>query len=147
MTRHSELSKFERKLESIIKGAFEKALKLDDDFEISADYDTHRRIDDVVKGLGLTVYGMSVTPSEFTITFEFDGPYQNMECMERPTYCHIKLQNDGEYSFNISNNDLKKNWYLGITDHHFNIKLLSEETILETLNEMNQVMLVTVLSN
>lgn len=147
MSVQNEINSFEKKLESIIKSAFEKVIRLDDDFEISADYDTHRRIEDVVKGLGLTVYGMSVTPSEFTITFEFDGPYQNMESTERPTYCHIKLQNDGEYSFNISNNDLKKNWYLGITDHHFNIKLLSEETILETLNEMNQVMLVTVLSN
>jgi hypothetical protein len=90
---------------------------------------------------------MNVTQSEFKITFEFSGPYQTMECVESPQYCHISLENDGEYAFNISKNDLKKNWYLGITDHHFNIKLLSEETILETLKEMNQVMLVNILSN
>jgi hypothetical protein len=147
MSAQNEIDSYELKLESIIKSAFEKVLRLDDDFEISADYDTHRRIEDVVEGLGLTVYGMSVTPSEFTITFEFDGAYRNMECFERPTYCHISLRNDGEYSFNISNNDLKNNWDLKITDHNFNIKLLTEETILETLKEMNQVLLVTVLSN
>jgi hypothetical protein len=147
MSVQNEIDSFELKLESIIKGAFEKTFRFDDSFEISADYDTHRRIDDVVEGLGLTVYGMSVAPSEFTITFEFNGAYQNMECSERPTYCHIRLQNDGEYSFNISNNDLKKNWFLGITDHQFNTKTLSEEAILETLNEMNQVLLLTVLSN
>jgi len=147
MSVQNEINSFEKKLESIIKSAFEKVLRLDDDFEISADYDTHRRIEDVVRELGLTVYGMSVTPSEFTITFEFDGAYQSMECLERPTYCHISLQNDGDYSLNLSSDDLKNNWYLRITDHNFNIKLLSEETILETLKEMNQVLLVTVLSN
>ena len=43
--------------------------------------------------------------------------------------------------------NLKDNWNLKITDNKFNTKSLSEETILETLNEMNQVMILTVLSN
>lgn len=147
MSAQNEIASFEQKLESILKNAFEKVIKIDDDFEIAADYDTHCRIQDVVKGLGLSVYGMCVTPSEFTVTFKFDGPYLNMECSERPKYCRINLKNDGEYYFHISQNDLKNDWHLGMTDIQFNIKSLSEKTVLETLKEMNEVILITLLSN
>jgi hypothetical protein len=39
MTAQSEISSFEKKLESAIKGAFEKAVRNDGYFEIAADYD------------------------------------------------------------------------------------------------------------
>jgi hypothetical protein len=147
MTAQSELSDFERKLESIIKGAFGRVIEDDSDFEIAADYDTHRRIDDVVEGLGLEVYGMSVTPSEFTIIFEFVGPYATMECQHPPRYCRIAFENDGEYSLSISQDDLQAPWDLSITDTNFNIKSVPEEVMLETLKEMGRIMLLTVLSS
>jgi hypothetical protein len=147
MSAQNEIDNYELKLESLIKNAFIKKLKIVDEFEIYVDHDSERRINDVVRGLGLVVYGMGFTRSEFTITFEFNGPYQNMECLERPTYCHIRLANKAEYNIYIWEYNLKDNWHLNITDDNFNIKSLSEETIRETLNEMNQVMILTVLSN
>ena len=62
---------FEKKLEVAIKSAFEKTIRQDGEFEISADDETHSRINDVVEGLHLEVYGMTVNPSEFIIKFEF----------------------------------------------------------------------------
>jgi hypothetical protein len=146
MSAQNEIDKFEKKLESILKGAFEKALRIDDEFEIAADYDTHTRIDDLVKSLGLEVNGMSIAPSEFTITFKFIEPYSSI-CLRRPYYCHIRLENDGNYFFNLKEDDLKKDWFLGITDFEFNAKTLSEEVVIEALNEMNEVMLLTILSS
>lgn len=147
MSAQNEIDIFEKKLESLIKNAFIKTLKIVDEFEITADYDTLDRIEDVVKGLGLRVYSMSLRPNEFNIAFEFDGPYLNMECLKRPLHCHIKLEHSRCRALYIYDDKLKENWYLRITDHDFNIKSLSEETVLETLNEMNEVLLVTVLSN
>ena len=147
MTAKNELVAFEKKLESVIKGAFEKAIDEAGEFEISADYETHTRINELVEGFDLTVYGMSVTPEEFTITFNFTGSYQLINCAKKPNYCRIRLENSGEYFFSISNDDLKKNWYCGITDVFFNLKSMTDEELLETLNEMNKVLLLKILSN
>jgi hypothetical protein len=146
MSAKNEISNFEKKLESILKGAFEKAIRIDDEFEIAADYDTHTRIDDLVKSLGLEVNGMSIAPSEFTITFKFIEPYSTIRPI-RPYYCHITLENNGNYFFNLKEDDLKKDWFLGITDFQFNANTLSEEVVIEALNEMNEVMLLTILSS
>ena len=147
MTAQIEISKFEKKLESLIKGAFEKTVRNDGYFEIAADFDTHRKINDLVEGLGLRVYGMSVTPDEFTITFGFSGLFQNMKSIKKPNYCRIRLNNNAEYFFNLSENDLKKNWYCDVTDVFFSTKTVSEEEIIGTLEEMNQVLMLTILSN
>lgn len=148
MSAQSEISSFEKKLESAIKGAFETTIRNDGDFEIAADYDTHRRIDKLVKGLGLNVYGMSITPDEFTITFKFSGLFESMKSIKKPNSCRIRLNNNGEYFFNISEDDLKKNWYCGVTDQFFfNTKVVSEEEIFESIEEMNQVLMLKILSN
>ena len=63
MSAQNEIDIFEKKLESLIKNAFIKTLKIVDEFEITADYDTLDRIEDVVKGLGLRVYAMSLRPN------------------------------------------------------------------------------------
>lgn len=147
MTAQTEISIFEKKLESAIKSAFEKTLRNDGDFEIAADYDTHRRVEELVEGIGLNVYGMSITPDEFTITFKFTGSFETIKSIKKPNYCRIKLNNNGEYFFNITENDLKKNWYCGVTDIFFNTKSISNEEILETIEEMNQVLMLAILSN
>lgn len=95
MSVTDELRDFEKKLETAIKSSFEEVFRQDAEFEISADYDTHSRISDVVAGLDLEVYGMSVTPSEFTITFEFCGSFEEIDSKSKPRYCRISLENDG----------------------------------------------------
>jgi hypothetical protein len=147
MSVQKEIDSFEKKLESVIKNAFGKFIRDDDDFEISADYDTHIRIEDVVKGLGLAVYGMSVAPSEFTITFEFTGPYEQIESTKKPQFCRISLDNDGDYFLILGEDDLKKSWHCGITDLNFNTKIISEEDVFGAMKEMNEVLLMSVLSN
>lgn len=131
-----ELHDFEKKLETAIKSSFEKVFRKDAEFEISADYDTHSRINNVVAGLDLEVYGMSVTPSEFTITFEFCGAFEAINSKSKPRYCRLSLQNDGNYYLTLTEDDLKLSWYLCITDINFNSMTVPEEVMLECLNEL-----------
>lgn len=147
MTAKAELASFKRKLESVIKNAFEKIIQIDGEFEVAADYKTHLLIDEIFEKLGLAVYGMAITPSEFTITFEFTGPYLTINCSHMPMYCHIKLQNDGEYTIMMTEDILKDDWNLEITDHFFNAKALSEEAMLAALKDLNHILMLTVLSN
>jgi len=147
MSSKIELSNFEKKLESAIKSAFEKAIRKDNDFEISADYDTHSRINDVVVGLDLEVYGMSVTPSEFTITFEFCGAFVAIDSKSKPRYCRLSLKNDGNYYLTLTEDDLKLSWYLGITDTNFNLMTLPEDVIEDCLKQFNHTLLLKILSN
>ena len=145
MNANEAISNFEQKLESMVKDAFEKAIKFFGEFDISVDYDTHTRIDDLVNGLGLTVHGMSVAPSEFIITFKFIGLYDEIPVIV-PRYCRIKFENDGNYYLELREADLKKNWNCGITDFNFNTKILPEEAITEAMKEMNEVLLMIKLS-
>ena len=147
MSATDELRDFEKKLEIAIKSSFEKAFRQDAEFEISADYDTHSRINDVVTGLDLEVYGMSVTPSEFTITFEFCGLFEGIDSKSKPRYCRISLKNDGDYYLTLTENDLKLSWYLGITDVNFNLKTVPENVMEDCLTQFNHTLLLKILSN
>jgi len=147
MSTTDELHEFEKKLEIAIKSAFQKALHQDDEFEISADYDTHSRINDVLESLDLEVYGMSVTPSEFTITFEFTGSFHKINVKFKPRYCRIHLENDGNYYLNLTTDDIKRSWHLGITDQEFNLKSVPDDLLLDCLTQFNHNLLIRVLSN
>jgi hypothetical protein len=147
MSVTDELRGFEKKLEVAIKSAFEKALHQDDEFEISADYDTHSRINDVVRPLDLEVYGMSVTPSEFTVSFEFTGSFQKIDAKAKPNFCRISLENDGNYYLTLTEDDLKRGWYVGITDLEFNLKTVPDDVLLDCLTQLNHNLLIRVLSN
>jgi len=69
------INEFQAKLELVLKGVFKEEIEKNGEIEIAADYHTHEAIDEIVGGLGLSVYGMSITPSQFTITLEFDHTY------------------------------------------------------------------------
>ena len=144
----SELEGFENKLESAIKNIFESYFKEDDEFDISADYDTHCRIEELVKKFGLSVYGMSVTPSEFTITFEIEGLFDILISKYKPKFISIKLDNDGNYYLTLTEKSLSKDWHLSITDSYFfNLSKIPSDELETTLTEMEQVLMVKVLSN
>jgi len=148
MNTDSKLSSFEDKLESAIKARFESYFKQEDEFEISADYDTHCRIEELVKKFGLSVYGMSVTPSEFTITFEIEDLFDILISKYKPKFISIKLENDGNYYLTLSEKSLSKDWFLSITDSYFfNLNKIPSVELETTLTEMEQVLMVKILSN
>jgi hypothetical protein len=138
------LKDFESSLEVLIKRCLAKELYDDnDEFLIAADFDTHCRLNSLVESIGIEVYGMRITPSEFTITFQFTGDYE--ECIYKlngPKYCHINLKNDGEYEFNLTKSDLSLNFWLSITDIQFNIKNVNEQKFNEVLKNMKETLVV-----
>ncbi len=144
------ISNFEKKLEGQIKSAFEFALKRDDEDEIdiSADYETHVELERIVNGLGLSVYGMAITPSEFTITFEFEDLFNSIQASYKPRYCSIHLDNDGNYDVTINLKTLERNWRTTITDmFNFNTKKISADEINDVICQMEQILMIKVLSN
>ena len=148
MGTESSVSSFEIKLETAIKGVFESALKDEDEFEISADYETHIRLERLVKGLGLSVFGMSITPSQFSITFEFEQLFRAVLATHKPRFCYIHFDSDGNYDLTITKETLESNWYTTISDPiFFNLNKISSEEIDKVINQMEQVLLANVLSN
>jgi hypothetical protein len=126
--RNKTISEFEAKLESVLKGIFQEEIKNKGAIEIAADFHTHATIDEIVGGLGLSVYGMSITPSQFTITLEFDDTYLSLAVNTRqPRYLKIHFENSGDYEITIDQATTNENWYCGITDHFFNVNLSAAE--------------------
>lgn len=147
MMENDEIKEFEGKLENSIKSAFGKIIDDEEDFEISADQETHTRINRIVKKLDLRVHGMAITPSNFIITFEFSGSYRQIDSKEQPRYCKIYLRNDGRYDLTLDKDYLKEAWYLSITDAHFNLKTVPEEVMMDCLRQLNNTLLLKVLSS
>lgn len=147
MNTASKLIDFENKLESAIKNIFESYFTEEDEFEISADYDTHCRIEELVKKFGLSVYGMTITPSEFTITFEIESLFDILISKYKPKFISISLENDGNYYLTVTKDSLIKDWHLSITDSYFfNLSKIPPAELEITLNEMEQVLMVKLLS-
>lgn len=144
MENEDLLNTFEVNLQDLIKRCFEKELYDEtDEFFIAADYDTDCRLNSLVNKIGLEVYGMRIAPSEFVITFEFIDAYEEIIYkLNGPKYCHISLKNDGNYEFNLTKSDLKSNFWLSITDHHFNRKTTDEKTFNEILKAMNDTLVI-----
>jgi hypothetical protein len=130
----------ETKLESIIKSLFRDEIQDSGDLDIQADYETENALNEIVKKLGLSVYGMSITPSQFTITFEFDSDYyQSVTSSKYPRHLRIHLDNSGDYVVLMSENTTKEDWYCSITDPIFNTKL-PEEEISHIVHEYDKVL-------
>jgi hypothetical protein len=144
MTNTDLQQKFESNLEALIKSCFRNELYDDsDEFYIAADYDTSCRLNDLVKNIGLEVYGMSITPSNFIITFEFVGDYQKLHFSHRaPQYCHINLDNDGNYDLVLTKDDLNKKFWIRITDIEFNRKELGDDKFNDALKAMCDTLLI-----
>ena len=142
----TELYLFEKNLEALVKAAFKKAIIDDNEIEIAADYNTHSGVDEIIKGYGLSVYGMAITPSEFTITFEFGIPFSTTR-YQGPRYCKIQLQNDGNYHLSLTEESLEDNWYLSVQDDCFNIRTLDEKNMMQAIDELNKVLFLLILSN
>jgi len=138
------ITEFENKLENLIKRCLGKELyDEDDEFYIAADYDTSCRLNDIVNSIGLEVYGMRITPSEFEITFEFVGNYEEFRyTLNAPKYCRISLKNDGNYEFNLTKSDLNSNFFLSITDNQFNKKNITEQKLNEIFKAMSDTLLI-----
>ena len=135
----TELQKeVEKNLEQQIKRVFRDAIDNDGEFDIEADYDTHTRINDVVEKIGLEVCGMHVRQTEFIVEFEFGEKY--LRILNFPLrYCHISLQNDGNYYLTLDNSSLSGSWWFGMTDIMHNFVNLKDETVMQVLNDMNKV--------
>jgi hypothetical protein len=140
MLHNDALIRFKNDLEGLIKNRFEKWLvEENSEFHIAADIDTSYRLNKLLNPIGLEVYGMSITPTEFEITFEFIGDYEKLhEKFNAPKYCHISFNNDRNYKIFISKNNLAINFWLTIADEKFNRKKIGNEKFYEILRKMEE---------
>jgi hypothetical protein len=138
MNSHDLQKEVEKNLESQIKRVFRDAIDKDGDFDIEADYNTHSRINDLVEKIGLEVSGMRIRQSEFTIEFEFGERYlriPNFPLRE----CRMELENDGNYYLTLNAESLSDSWWLSITSDLYNFKDVSNEILIQVLNDMNKI--------
>jgi hypothetical protein len=140
MVHNDALISFKNDLEGLIKNRFEKWLvEENSEFHIAADIDTSYRLNKLLNPIGLEVYGMSITPTEFEITFEFIGDYEKLqEKFNAPKYCHISFNNDRNYKIFVSKNNLTINFWLTIADEKFNRKKIGNEKFYEILRKMEE---------
>ena len=138
------LNYFKSNLENLIKSCLEKELYIEsDEFHIAADYATHCKLNNIMNSIGLEVYGMRITQSEFEITFQFIGAYEELQItINAPKYCHISFNNDGNYDLVLRKSDLSHNLLMRITDSEFNKKKIGEDKFDEILKAMIDTLIV-----
>jgi hypothetical protein len=64
-----------------------------------------------------------------------------------PRHCEICFINDSAHGITMEESTLKSNWHLSIKDKIFNHRTTTVEEIKEILNEMEQVLMISKISN
>ncbi len=135
------IKQLEQKLEKEIKDIFLNELHNRDgeDFFIEATYEVKVQIEQLVESLGLNIYGMSITDSQFSIVFELGHEYQTINNPIK--HIQIHLENDGEYQFELTEELISKNWWLSIGDANGNFNRKSDGEVKQVLKEIEQTMI------
>jgi hypothetical protein len=125
---NNAITQIETKFLSIIKGRFIDYIDINGDFDLCADSQTESTLNDMFEWLGISVNGMSITPSEFSVTFDFDQTYTPTSPHTAfPMHLRLCFENDGEYSVTLGEEQINEALSCSITDRTFNHKLPASE--------------------
>jgi hypothetical protein len=138
-----QIKQLEKRLEKEIKELFQNELSTIDGeaFYIEATYAVKVEIERLVTPLGLSVHGMSVTDSQFSIIFELGHDYPIINNPIR--HIQIHLENDGEYEFELTEDLISKNWWLSVGNANGNFNGKSVEEIVKVIKEIEQAMILS----
>jgi hypothetical protein len=140
--KYSELkNELEKYFANVIKERFRELIEENFDFTITADYLTHRAIENVLKNDGLDVYGMNVNMDGFQLLLDFDSEYLTINNFPF-TRLVVEFSNDGNYSVFLDEDNLSEEWTVNLEDHYRRYLNTSEADFLTTLKEIEQTHLV-----
>ncbi len=140
--KYSELKKeLEKYFANVIKERFRELIKENFDFTITADYLTHRAIENVLKNDGLDVYGMNVNMDGFQLLLDFDSQYLSINNFPF-TRLVVEFENDGNYSVFLDEDSLNDEWIVNLEDYYKRYLNTNETDFLIALKEIEQIHLV-----
>lgn len=137
-------SDLENYFAKIIKDRFEQYVSENFELTISADYETHRLIKNLLKKDGLDVFGMNVNMDGFQLLLDFKHQYQQIEGFPF-TRMSVDLINDGDYNVYLSADSFDDDWTIFLEDQFQRFKNLNKETFEKIVNETKQVHLMMIL--
>lgn len=116
-------------LESLLKTRIKQNF-VHNSFDIHFDHNSISRLDDALRDIGLTAYGMSYTESEICITLQFSYDL-TVQCENNLFhYCQFSLVNSGNFDIALDNDALEETWHVKLNtsyDQHLHSVATTEE--------------------
>lgn len=99
----------------IIKTRFKNYVGENYEIDLCADYDTHERINNILRHDGFEVYGMSVNMDGFELQLDFGIDYMQVDDFPF-TRLTVMFANDGEYSVSLNDDAFSGEWEVTAED-------------------------------
>ena len=122
----------------IIKDRFKQHVSENFELTISADYETHRLIENLLDKDGLDVFGMNVNMDGFQLLLDFKHEYQQIENFPF-TRISVDLTNNGNYNVYLSEDSFEDDWTIFLEDEYQRFRNLSKEAFEKIIDETKQV--------
>jgi len=143
-TYESLKSQLEDYFAQIIMNRFNEDFSNNFEFHISADYATHRRIDELLEQDGLDVFGMNVNMDGFQLLLNFNHDYLRIDKFPF-TRLSVDLSNDGNYSVYLNSDSFDNKWQIHIEDEFQRYRTTDENEFQRILEDIKKVHLMLLL--
>ncbi len=111
---------------------------------ISADYPTHRLIDELLEQDGFEVHGMNINMDEFQLLLNFSHDYLQIEKFPF-TRLSVDLSNDGNYNVYLGTDSFDDEWQIHLEDEYQRYRTTEKDEFENILNEIKKVHLMLLL--
>lgn len=111
---------------------------------ISADYETHRLIDELLEKDGFDVYGMNVNMDGFQLLLNFKFDYLQIEKFPF-TRLSVDFSNDGNYNVYLGTDSFDDEWQIHIEDEFQRYRTTEKDEFESVLKEIKKVHLMLLL--
>jgi hypothetical protein len=118
-------NELENYFSKIIKNSFKKYTEENFEMTFSADYKSHRLIEEILSKEGFDVYGMNVNMDGFQLLLDFKHEYQKINNFIF-TRLVVGFCNDGNYSVYLDEDSFNKEWMVCIEDEFLRYRNISQ---------------------
>lgn len=136
-------SKIEVYFAQVIKNRFNECVSNNFELTVSADYETHRMVDKLLKHDGFDVFGVNVNMDGFQLLLNFRHVYLSIDKFPF-TRLSVDFSNEGNYNVYLGADSFDNEWQIHIEDEFQRYRTIDKgefETILEDIKKVHLMLL------
>ena len=120
-----------------IKSRFKNYVDENYAIDLCADYETHEKINEILKSDGLEVYGMNINMDGFYLQLDFGTGY--MEIDDFPfTRITVAFSNDGNYNVSLDEDAFSSPWEVTFEDAFDNYTAMTPQQLKDMIQEIKK---------
>ena len=121
-----------------IKSRFKNYVDENYEIDLCADYETHEKINNILKNDGFEVYGMNINMDGFYLHLDFGENYAEIEGFPF-TRLIVSFSNDGNYNVSLDEDAFSSPWEVIFEDAFDNYTAMTPQQLKDMIQEIKKV--------